>query len=105
MRRKRRVWMQYLQQLAPPPEWFNDVGGDRNDDDSEDSTDGESGGSALDFSFNSPEGIEMRRPTPGTTSESQMSVSVPDPLDRAGTTAKTTAQAGKKRAVPCRKGV
>jgi hypothetical protein len=34
-----------------------------------------------------------------------MSYDVPDPLDRAATTAKTTAQAGKKRVVPCRKGV
>ncbi len=59
-----------LAAIGPPPEWFNDVGGDRNDDDSGDSKDGESGGSALNFSFNSPEGIEMRHPTPGTTSES-----------------------------------
>jgi hypothetical protein len=94
-----------LAAIGPPPEWFNDVGGDRNDDDSGDSKDGESGGSALGFSFNSPEGIEMCRPTPGTTSESRMSVGVPDPSDRAATTAKTTARAGKKRAVPCRKGV
>ncbi len=94
-----------LAAIGPPPEWFNDVGGDGNDDDSGHSKDGESGGSALDFSFNSPEGIEMRCPTPGTTSESRMSVGLPDPSDRAATTAKTTAQAGKKRAVPCRKGV
>jgi hypothetical protein len=56
-----------LAAIGPPPEWFNDVGGDRNDDDSGDSKDGESGGSAFDFSFNSPEGIEMRRATPGTS--------------------------------------
>jgi hypothetical protein len=94
-----------LAAIGPPPEWFNDVRGDRNDDDSGDSKDGESGGSALDFSFNSPEGIEMRCPTPGTTSESRMSFGVSDPSDRAATTVKTTAREGKKRAVPCRKGV
>jgi len=41
---------------------------------------------------------------PGSA-KSQMSVSIPDPSERAGTAATTTAQAGKKRTIACRKGV
>ncbi len=56
-----------LAAIGPPPEWFNYVGGDRKDDDSGDSKDGESGDSAFVFSLNSPEGIEMHHPMPGTS--------------------------------------
>ena len=84
-----------LAEMGPPPDWS---------DDTNDSKTGEFGSSAVDDSLKSPEGVEIRRTMPGSA-ETQMSVGVPNPSERAVTAATTTARAGKKRTIACRKGV
>ena len=81
-----------LETLGPPPEWISDT--INNDDDVVDA----------DVEMSSPDGILMHRPMPGS-SESRMSVGVPDASKRATTDATTTARAGKKKSIACRKGV
>jgi hypothetical protein len=84
-----------LAEMGPPPDWS---------DDTNDSNTGEFGSSAVDDSLKSPEGVEICRTMPGSA-ETQMSVGVPNPSERAVTAATTTARAGKKRTIACRKGV
>ena len=75
-----------LNNIGPPPDWFEDI---LNDDGAVDAND----------ELRSPDGIEMHRPMPG------MSVGVPDASKRATTDATTTARGGKKKSIACCKGV
>jgi hypothetical protein len=80
-----------LNTLGPPPEWFSDPIDDDEIVDAE-------------VELQSPDGVTMHRPMPGS-SESRMSVGVPDPAERATSDARTTSRAGKKKTIACRKGV
>jgi hypothetical protein len=80
-----------LNTLGPPPEWFSDPIDDDEIVDAE-------------VELQSPDGVTMHRPMLGS-SESRMSVGVPDASKRATTDATTTAWGGKKKSIACRKGV